>query len=232
MLQTIQKDYNDALEAGFEVKNDEDLKKAATVLSQIKTAKDLVTNAFDPIIKKAHEAHRQALKQRDDYLNPLKDVESKMKTTISKFLTIKRQEEEQERQRQLEILIQKEAEEKKRLEQEALERARQLETENKQEQANEELEKADIAIQQTEAISTFRQNELAEKKIEIKKPSNISMRTVYKFRIINKNLINTEFMIPDEAKIRKLVTALKKDAEKMIGGIEVYEEQSISNLRR
>ncbi len=49
-------------------------------------------------------------------------------------------------------------------------------------------------------------------------------QTIRKFRIVNPGLIRSDFLMPDEVKIGKIVRALGKQAELAIGGIEVYEE--------
>lgn len=51
-------------------------------------------------------------------------------------------------------------------------------------------------------------------------------RTNWKFAIVDESKIPREFMIPDLKKIGGIVRSAKKDAEKMIPGIEVQEEKT------
>ena len=42
--------------------------------------------------------------------------------------------------------------------------------------------------------------------------------------MVNAAQINGKFLMPDEKKISNLVRSLGKDAEKLVGGIQVYHE--------
>lgn len=62
---------------------------------------------------------------------------------------------------------------------------------------------------------------------EAPKVAGISTRTVYKFRIKDPAAIPREYLAVDEAKIRKVVQALKADAN--IPGVEVYAEEQMAS---
>ena len=89
----------------------------------------------------------------------------------------------------------------------------------------------------------YRQNEKRATEIEAKKfeektgiaivPQNptpklagTSFKKVWKFKIVDAKLIPAEYLMPDEAKIGKVVSAMRDSAK--IPGIEVYEDEVIS----
>lgn len=52
----------------------------------------------------------------------------------------------------------------------------------------------------------------------------VTRRPVRKFRMKNPKAVKADFLIPDEVAIGKIVRAMGKAAEDLVGGIEVYEE--------
>lgn len=62
---------------------------------------------------------------------------------------------------------------------------------------------------------------------EAPKVEGLSTRTVWKFRILDARKLPPEYTVPDEVKIRKVVQALKGDAN--IPGVEVYSEESMAS---
>jgi len=63
--------------------------------------------------------------------------------------------------------------------------------------------------------------------IQPPKAAGISTKTVWKYRIVNPDLIAREFLVPDEQKIGKVVKAMGMDAVGVVGAIEVWPETSI-----
>ena len=51
---------------------------------------------------------------------------------------------------------------------------------------------------------------------------------MFDFDIIDDGKINRVYLVPNEAKIRKLVQNLGKDAEKLVGGIRVRKKTVIA----
>lgn len=62
---------------------------------------------------------------------------------------------------------------------------------------------------------------------ETPKAAGISMRTVWKFRIVNEALVPREYLVPDERKIGGVVRSLQDKAS--IPGVEVYAEQLVAS---
>jgi hypothetical protein len=215
--------YNDVLAQSVTITNDADLGKAAQFLKQIKTIKGMVEKSFNPIIDKAHQAHKEAVKQRNEYLDPLDNAEKLTKQKISQYTF------EQQKIREIEL-----EKERKLLEQQELERKKKIE----EEAVNQILEsgagKADEILINTE-LNLLRQEDITKGQIKCMEeyylkpviPENISARKVFKYRIVDASKINQEFLIPNDAAIKKVVTNMKKTAEKIVGGIEVYEENLI-----
>lgn len=59
----------------------------------------------------------------------------------------------------------------------------------------------------------------------IPKTDGLNFAKTAKYRMVNPAKVRAEFMIPDAVKIGKTVRAMGKDAETVIGGIEVYYEE-------
>lgn len=88
--------------------NDRSLREANDFLLAIKTMQKRINETFGPVIKKAHQAHREAIMQKKKYEQPLLEAERIVKPQISSYLA------EMER-------IRREAEDKARKEKEEAE---------------------------------------------------------------------------------------------------------------
>jgi len=61
--------------------------------------------------------------------------------------------------------------------------------------------------------------------IELPKAEGVSLTKTWDWRVNQKHgFIGTNFLIPDTVKIGKTVRAMGKEAEAVIGGIEVFEK--------
>lgn len=58
-----------------------------------------------------------------------------------------------------------------------------------------------------------------------------SFRERWSYRIIDASKINVQFFMPDEDRINDVVTAMGKDAESVVGGIEVFTVTSVASRR-
>jgi hypothetical protein len=158
--------------------------------------------AFDPIIAKAHAAHKEAKAQKDRAELPLIQAEEFLKPQIKKYLS------DQEMIRLLEEnrlrLEAQKAEEERRLAE-----AAQLEAEGHKEEAE--------AILDTPAPIVMPTVEKTTPKADMR-----LYRKVWKYRIINEADIPREYLTPDLIKIGGVVRALKGKCK--ISGVEVYEE--------
>lgn len=196
---------------GIVIRNNDDEKFAVDFARIIKTQQKMVKEAFDPIVEKAHQTHKEATTQRSKYLNPLLDAESKVKKLINDYRDALERERLKEQQRI-------------KLEQERL-----LEEERKR-----------IMAQAEQALASGDENkaeDLAVKAVSLElggilvapttvKQEGMSRRTVWKARVIDIDLIPRKFMVPDLS----LLNAFAKENWNRIPveGVEFYEEGIVS----
>lgn len=181
--------------------------RANEFLLGIKKLRKEISETFTPIIKKALDAHREALKQKNKHEQPLKDAEAFVKSEISKYMI------EQKR-------IREEAEQKRFAEEQEKERKREEKAEKliakgKEDKAQEIL---DVPIEET-----------YESKIEVPdelETNGLLMRKIWKWKIESEEEIPRQFLSIDSAKITKYVNFHKENAE--IPGIKIYTEDVIS----
>lgn len=179
--------------------------QAGEVLLTIKGLRKEIGAAFDPIIKKAHEAHKEAKAQKDRAEAPLIEAENIIKPAIAAYdreqERIRRAEEERQRE------IARKAEEDRRL-REAEQAEKEGDTATAQAIIDEPVYVPPVVIERTTP-----------------KVQGISMQKVWKFRIANEALIPRNYMTPDMVKIGGVVRATKGSVE--IPGVEVYSEDIV-----
>ncbi len=112
------------------VHNNKTLTLANDFLQSIKLLMTEIGNTFNPIIKKAHEAHREAGSQKKRYEEPLILAEKTIKMNIASYM------EEQARiRREAEEKARREEEERQKKEDEILERAKKYQDAGQEEEA-------------------------------------------------------------------------------------------------
>lgn len=192
------------------IKNTDDLLHANDMLLNIKALRKEIASVFDPIIEKAHNAHKEALAQKKKAEEPLVEAEGIIKPRIASYMEeqerIKKAEEERLRQEALK------AEEERRLAE-----AVQLEKEGHKEEAEQVLQEPVIIPPPIVENTTPKLN-------------GTSIRQIWKFRIVNPAKIPHDFMTPDLVKIGGYVRSMKQNAK--IPGIEVYPEASVATGRK
>ncbi len=184
----------------------DDYNMASDVLKAVKAQDKAIHEILDPKVDAAHKVHKAATAERTQYLEPLAFVEKTLKPLMSNYIT-----------KQEEI---RRAAERKLLEEK-------LEADRKaaQEKAEKEALLKDLGMdQEAEAVAlapVVVQEYVAPPKVET---NGISYREVWKFEITDLAALPREYMVPDETKIRGVVTSMKKDAS--IPGVRVYSEKS------
>jgi hypothetical protein len=114
------------------IATDQDFERAGEMLKTIKGLRAEIDETFDPIIGKAHEAHKEALAQKRKVDAPLVEAEAILKPRIAAYM------QEQDRiRREQELIAQKKAQEE--AERQQLEDAVRLEELGETEWANEVL---------------------------------------------------------------------------------------------
>jgi hypothetical protein len=185
------------------IKNSEDYTAAGNLWTTIKGIMKQVDESFDPIIQKAHQAHKEAVAQKAKIYDPLKSVYVYVKKVMSDY------DAEQERLRKAEEARLREIarkEEEERLLQEAIAA-----------EASGNKEEAAAIIEEPVYVPP-----VVVKK-EVPKVQGMSFRTIWKFRITDEKKIPREYLKPDEVKIGGVVRSMKKQTN--IPGIEAYEER-------
>lgn len=186
--------------------------QAGNILLVIKDLKKQIDDVFDPIITKAHQAHKEAIMQKNKVSQPLDDAERIIKPKIASYI------EAEERKRRLEEeRLQQEA--KVKAEEEALARAVEAEKNGDKQEAAAILEEGfnvpTVIVPKTTP-----------------KVEGISTRMIWKWRIRDERQVKREFLMLDVTRIGAIVRSMGKEAAPLVGGIEIYAENVIAAGRR
>lgn len=207
----IETEVNQIVTTGnsFAVNNQTDLIKATACLKGIKGLMDKVKESFDPIVDKAHKAHKEAIAQRDKYLKPLLDVDKKIRASLVSY-NQKLETEQRERERIANEELAKVAE---------AERLKLINEANNtwdDSKAEELKEKASQII----PITVDTQKKVIEQE-------GLSIRKTWKARVIDANKVPREYMIVSEFLLN---TVAKIEEKRKVGipGVEFYQESSAS----
>ena len=163
-----------------------------------------IDEGYNDIIRAAHQLHKKAVARKAKYYSPVEDGVKFVKGLLERF-DRDQEEKRQAEERRLREIARKE-EEERRL-QEAIEA-----------EANGETDISEAILEEPVYIPPV----IVQKEIP-KVSGGPVYRTVWKFRIKDKDRIPKEYMIPDEVRIGAVVRAMKDQAN--IPGIEVYSER-------
>ena len=189
---------------GMSVDTKEDYKKAAEFLRGLRALRKKIGETFDPIIKKAHEAHKTALDEKKKADGPLRKAEGYLMQMMSNFTVA------EEKRLEAEARARQEAE-KKKAEDERLDQAEQLEKEGRGDVANQLLE-APVVVPEVKAVQ------------DRPKAEGISHRIVWKFKVEVPSLVPDEYKSIDMTKIGGIVRAMKDKTA--IPGVRVFWEKT------
>jgi len=180
------------------------------VLLVIKDLRKEIDAAFDPIIKKAHEAHKEAVMQKKKADAPLCKAEGIIKPKIALY-----QAEQEHIRRKEELRLRREAEkaEEERRLAEAVEAEKAGDKELAEEIIAAPVEVAPVILAKTTP-----------------KVAGVVMKEIWKFEVTDINQIPREYMMPDLTKIGGVVRALKGQTK--IAGVKVYAENNIAAGRK
>ena len=163
-----------------------------------------IAETFDPIVKQAHEAHRQAIEKKKQHEEPLLQAERIIKTEIGRYLT------EQARIRQ-------EAVEKAQREAAEVERKRLAEIDAENAGKSEEAEK-----HFEEAISIEPPKPVIPPAVKVQ---GTYLRKELKWRVVDLAAVPHDFLMVNHAEVNMVFRSLGKAMN--IPGIEVYEETNV-----
>lgn len=178
---------------------------AAEFLLDIKSYRKQLGETFDPIINKAHSAHKEAIAQKRRHEQPAIHAEKIVKGRMLDW------------QRAEQARADREA-------REAEAEAQRL-AEEEQLAAAEAAEKAGNAAQAEAIISEPAIVAPVVPRPAAPKVAGISIRTTWKFEITNAAEVPRQFMSPDRQKIGATVRAMKGSVK--IPGVRIYEEQGM-----
>ena len=241
----LSKNANNAVSAAnaMVVTDNPSNEEASIFVKNLKAMQKEISAELRPHIDQAHSLHKSLVAQEKRFLDPLKKAEKEIKSKITAFL-VKMEEERQEVQRKArekaaaEERKIREAKEKQQREWEAKEKAKRdeadrLEKEGKAEEARKAREVADKAAEKAEereqqAQEAFVPAPIVESKIEQQK--GVSTIQKWKFEVIDETKVPEEWKIVDEKAIGNIVRSMKDKSklEKMIPGIRVWSESSVS----
>jgi hypothetical protein len=142
-LQVIEKETNDVVNNAnsFRVATQEEYDAGNVFLRTVKDLQKKVKETFSPIVKKAHEAHKEAKAQEKKHLDPLIEAEKIVKQKSLVWL------EEQEN-----IRLEKEKKEREKAEAEEKKRKEELERQAKNWEEKGNVEKAEERREQAEEV--------------------------------------------------------------------------------
>ena len=190
------------------VETGEDYELACMFLQGIAGKKKQVEDVFGPIVRKAHEAHKEACAQMKKFTDPLAVAEMEVKRKVIVFRDEQERLRRQEEQRQAEIA-------RKEQEQRAIDEAAQLEANGEKELAEIVLQDAASAPAPVAVVPSF-----------VPKSSGISGRVEWDFRVTDETKIPREYLMVNLVAIRAVVKAQKSMAK--IPGVQVFQKSNIS----
>ncbi len=179
---------------------------AGEFLKHIKKARQVLADTFNDPIAKAHETHKAMLAAKKQHDQPLDQAEQLVK---SKMLDWQREEDRKRREEEARL-----REQARKLEEERrLAEAAELERQGESERAEAVIAAPVVAPPVVLAPTT-------------PKVSGISTRKVWKFRIVDQNIIPRNYMIPDEKALGSLARSLQERAS--VPGVEFYADETMS----
>ena len=205
----IEREVDEISKTNIIIKTDEDCGKANLILKRIKGMMEQVKLSFDPIVSKAHAAHKEATAQRAKFLDPLNATERAIKNRIAQYY---------DDQEQIRLKLQAEAEEKARKEAERI-----LERANKAEIRGD-----------TDKAESLRQEAVVKESLvpeipQARKQEGLSVRKVWKAKIINAEAIPHEFLDVNVARIEKVLNST--NGAMKIAGVVAYQESIVSSRK-
>lgn len=184
--------------------------QVADWLKAIKALRTKIAAIYDKNIKRWHEGHKIAVKEKADAEAPLVQAEALFKKHLADYATAQEIRRKAEEARLAELA--RREEENRRLVEAAA------------------LEEEGVATGDADMVQTAQQIMAAPvvaPVVTLPKSTptvaGLSFREVWKYRITNIDLLPKAYMVPDEARIGAVVRALKAQTD--IPGIQVYSEK-------
>jgi len=188
------------------IKDDPSYTAAGAFLGALKGREKSIDSVLDPFVKNNYDAWQGALALKAQHLGPVKEAEGIVKAKIKVYRI-----EAEKRNREEEARLREEA--RKADDDERLRRAEELLAAGRPEDVLALLE----GTHEAPMIVAHK---------ALPKVGGFVAREVWKYRITDLTKIPREYLVPDEAKIGKVVRATEGKIE--IPGIEAYSEEDIA----
>lgn len=202
---------------GLKVTDNESFIEGAAMLKAVVEHLRKWKEAIAPAKEAAHQAHKKICDLEKTVSEPLTQVESYLRRQLSAYTTeqerIRREEEAR-----LQQVAREEAEARARKEAEDAQVAAALEAE----QAGDAKQAAAIIAAPVQPEPVFVPSVVVERTVP--KVAGLSTRKAWKFRVVDAAKVPRDFLIVDEAKLRKYATAMQEQAK--VEGVEFYPEDS------
>lgn len=170
------------------IQNQATYEQAIEFVKTVKAMQNEVKDAFDPLIEKAHQTHKEAISKRDKYLKPLLALEQLINLRRTTWIT------EQERvQKEEQLRLEREAEKKR---QDALAKANAARASGNEAKAEKYESKASEII-----------TPIAPPKVV--PVTGASYRDDWYAVVVDEKLVPREYLIVDEQKLNKIAKAVK-----------------------
>lgn len=169
--------------------------------------------AFDPIVKRWHEGHKTTLATKKKLAEPFVEAKRIIDGAMSTFQM-------ELRRKQLEVQAGIERALKEEAERVAIEKALELMDSGDEEGA---VELLGVEPQPLVSVPVV---------VRSTKVEGSSFRVLKRFRVVDVDKVSREYMVPDEKKIQEVVNRLGKGAEKVVGGIEMFEVGSVASTAK
>lgn len=187
----------------FIVKDAQTYGAAGEMVLAFKRVVKQIKGKLDPVVTKAHETHRALTTLRNETTGPYMKAEVALKDKMGTWKC--------------------EDDARVRREQEAAERERQAAA-AKQAREAEELRQANMPEAAEKMIAETPPPPARVFRSEVPAVKGISASKTWKHRVTDPGAVTREYLIINEPLIRDIVKRTGKQAESMVGGIEVYED--------
>jgi len=192
----------------LKIVDDISLHTASNFLVSIRKLRKEINEAFNPIIEKAHAAHKEALSTKKRFDQPLIEAELIVKPQISNYMAMLAR-----KQREAEAAAEKAEEEKRLKEEKQLAAAIEAEDSGDLKKRDEIMEEITPEVAPVEYATA-------------PKLKGTSIRKIWKWRVIDINIIPREYLIVNPNMITTEMRKSKGDTN--IPGIQVYSEDSVA----
>ena len=196
------------------------MRAAGEHLRQIKTVRQRISAEFTQPIKDAHSAHKSILALKKKLDGPLEQAEGAVKRKVCAY-TDEQDRIRREEQRRLENEARKKEEERRLAEAERLEEVRKAAVAEGNNEEAEEIDEAIDEVLEAPVVVT-----LSAVRSVVPRVDGVQTKKIWKFRVVNRNLIPLQYMMPDKLALGAHARSMTDKAS--VPGVEFYPESSVA----